>query len=250
MATRSILATATLVFASLTMIPELFGQQAVSGPARVGATASDGIRTDRLTPRQLQTWRSIEQIVRAVDRTGRPLHPRLFSLWQWAGTSGHVIYIELIDKKNPQTYHAGFLAVQEPIAKDSARIAVIQLWCTIIEKASVQKEVRRADGFIPFEGLGKSERYAQVLGHELVHAELQLEDPSYDGLCRELEKERTAFLKSRQQSLKGGTYDESSKERLSRILSLTGQIEKPAQTAEVEIWRELLDGQTKKAGTR
>ncbi len=243
MAPRSILATATLVFASLTMIPELFGQQAVSGPARADATASDGIRTDRLTPRQLQTWRSIEQIVRAVDRTGRPLHPRLFSLWQWARTSGHAIYIELIDEKNPQTYHAGFLTVQEPNGKDESRIAVIQLWCTIIEKASVQKEVRRADGFIPFEGLGKFERYAQVLGHELVHAELQLKDAAYDRLCREQDRETAEFLASRQQNPKGKAYDPSSKERLSRILSLTEQIEKPAQTAEVEIWRELLNGQ-------
>ncbi len=250
MATRSILARATLVFASLTMVPELFGQQAVSGPARVDATASDGIRTDRLTPRQLQTWRAIERIVQAVDRTRRPLHPRLFSLWQWALTSGHVIYVELIDEKNPQTYHAGFLTVQEPVAKDSARIAVIQLWCSIIEKASVQTEVRRPDGFIPFEGLGKFERYAQVLGHELAHAQLQLKDSSYDGLCRELEKERTAFLASRRQDSSGGSYDQSSKEQLRRILSLTERIEKPAQTVEVEIWRELLGGQTIRAAIR
>ena len=27
-----------------------------------------------------------------------------------------------------------------------------------------------ANGFIPFEGLSQKERYAEVLGHELVHA--------------------------------------------------------------------------------
>ncbi len=83
MATRSILATATLTLATLTMIPEAFGQEVQIGAKREGATASDGIRTDRLTPRQLQTWRSIERIVQAVDGSGRPLHPKLFSLWQW-----------------------------------------------------------------------------------------------------------------------------------------------------------------------
>jgi hypothetical protein len=249
MATRSILATATLVFASLTILPKLFGEQAVSGPARADATASVGIRTDRLTPRQLQTWRSIEQIIQAVDRTGRPLHPRLFSLWQWARTSGHAIYIELIDEKNPQTYHAGYLSVLEPNGKDTSKIAVIQLWCSIIEKASVQKEVRRPDGFIPFDGLGKFERYAQVFGHELVHAQLQLEDSTYDGLCMELDKERTAFLSFRRQNPRSGSYSQSSKNQLRRILSLTEQIEKPAQTAEVEIWQELLEGQTIRAAT-
>lgn len=250
MADRSNLAKAILALAFMTMIPRLFGQEAGSGATRDDATASDGIRTDRLTTRQLQTWRSIEQIVQAVDRTGRPLHPRLFSLWQWARTSGHSIYIEMLDEKNPQTYHAGLLTVQASDGDNGSRIAVIQLWCSIIEKASVQKEVRRADGFIPFEGLGKLEHYAQVLGHDLAHAELQLKDSSYDGLCRELEKERAAFLSSRQQNPKGNAYDQSSKERLSRILSLTEQIEKPAQTTEAEIWLELLGGQTVRVAAR
>ncbi len=250
MATRSILATATLALANLTMIPAGFGQEAQIGAKKDGATASDGIRTDRLTPRQLKIWRSVERIVQAVDGSGRPLHPRLFGLWRWAQTSGHAIYIELIDEKNPQTYHAGFLTVQESSGKDVPRIAVIQLWCSIIEKASQQKEVRRPDGFIPFEGLGKFERYAQVLGHELVHAELQLKDPAYHRLCREQESERIAFLASRHQNPKADSYDQSSRERLARILSLTEQIEQPAQRAEVEIWRELLEGQEVRAAAR
>ncbi len=78
MATRSILAKVTLALATLTMIPGGFGREVQSHAKKDGATASDGIRTDRLTPTQLQTWRSIERIVQATDRTGRPLHPRLF----------------------------------------------------------------------------------------------------------------------------------------------------------------------------
>ncbi len=104
----------------------------------------------------------------------------------------------MVADKNPQVYHAGFLTIEEPNGIVAPRIAVIQLWCSIIEKASVQTEVRRPDGFIPFEGLGILERYAQVLGHEFVHAELQLNDPVYDQMCREQEKERSAFLSSRQ----------------------------------------------------
>ena len=250
MANRSILAAAILVLAGLTMIPSMFGQQALTGATRDDATTSDGIRIDRLSPKQLQTWRSIEQIIQAVDRAGRPLHPRLFGLWRWAQGCGHAIYVEIVDEKNPSTYHAGFLTVQAPNGDTSRSIAVIQLYSWVIEKASVQKEVQRPDGFIPFAGLGRLERYAQVFGHELAHAELQLEDAAYDRLCRDLEAERGLFLSSRQQNLKASAYDQTAKDRLTRIRSLTEQIEKPAQSAEVEIWRELLTGQAIRAAAR
>jgi hypothetical protein len=250
MANRSKLATATMAFAFVTMIPGLYGKEVECGATRDDASASDGIRTDRLTPRQLQTWRLIQQIVEAVDRTGRPLHPRLSSLWQWAQSSGNTIYIEILDEKNPQTYHAGLLTVQEPNGRGTGRTAVIQFWSSIIERASAQKEVRRADGFVPFEGLGRIERYAQVLGHELTHAALQLQDPVYDQMCRDLETEKAAFLASRKQNVQGVAYDQSSRERLSRILSLSEQIESPAQKAEAEIWRELRDGQHMRAAAR
>ncbi len=117
MATRSILATATMALATLTMIPEGFGQEVQIGAKREGATASDGIRTERLTARQLQTWRSIERIVQAVDGSGRPLHPRLFGLWQWAQTSSQVIYVELIDEKNPRPITRDFLPCRKPTTR-------------------------------------------------------------------------------------------------------------------------------------
>jgi hypothetical protein len=87
------------------------------------------------------------------------------------------------------------------------------------------------------------ERYAQVFGHELAHAALQFGDPAYDHLCQELERERAAFLSTSQRNRMGNTYDESTRQRLTRLQLLTEQIEKPAQSAEVEIWRELLNGQ-------
>lgn len=250
MANRSIPAAATLALACMTMIPSVSGQQALSGATRDDVTASEGIRTDRLTPRQLRTWRSVEQIIQAVDRAGRPLHPRLFSLWRWAQISGHAICIELLDDKNPPIYHAGFLTVQAQNGDESKKIAVIQLFSWIIEKASEQKEVQRPDGFIPFDGLGKLERYAQVVGHELAHAALQLEDPAYSRLCRELEIERSAFLASRQPNRKSAVYDQTMQQHLARLQSLTEEIEAPAQSTEVEIWRELLQGQGLRAGVR
>ncbi len=71
MATRSILATATLALATLTMIPEGFGQEVQIGAKGEGATASHAIRTDRLMPTQLQTWKSIQQ--RSTGPEGRSI---------------------------------------------------------------------------------------------------------------------------------------------------------------------------------
>jgi len=250
MATRSILTTATLALATLTMIPDGFGQEALFDARRDGATASDGIRTDHLTPRQLQTWRSIEQIVQAVDRAGRPLHPRLFGLRQWARTCGHQIYIELVDEKVPRTSHAGLLTVRGSAENGASRVAVIQLWRSLIENAPVYKETRLGHGFISFAGLSKLERYALVLGHELTHAALHLQDPEYSRLCMDLEAEAEAFLSFRQQNLNSSSYDQTMQRRLERIRSLTDQIEKPARLAEVEIRQELIEGQRAKTATR
>ncbi len=250
MANRSIPATGILAAFSLSMIPGLFGNEVASGATRGDADASTGILTDRLTQKQLQTWRSIEQIVQAVDRGGRPIHPRLQSLWQWARTSGHTIYIEMPTEIGPYAYTAGLSTVQPPKGKETARIAVIRLWCSVINRATVLDKYRRPDGLLPFDRLGKLERFAEVLGHELAHTALQLEDPVYARLCRELEMEVAAFLSSRRQAAKGSLYDQSLKDRMSRIESLTEQIEKPAQAAEAQIWRELLDGQSFRASAK
>jgi len=53
-------------------------------------------------------------------------------------------------------------------------------------------------------------------------------------------QKRRHFLASRKQNRKVAAYDQSKLLRLARLQSLTEQIEKPAQSAEFEIWRELL----------
>jgi len=253
LANRSIPGTAALVLACLTMVPGALGQQVPPEASTARSATTDphgGIHLDRLTARQLQTWRSIEQIIQAVDRAGQPLHPRLLSLWRWAQRCSHTIYIELLEEKDPSIYRAGFFTIQGSNSTDSRRIAVIQLYCRVIEEASVQERVRRSDGFIPFEGLGKLERYAQVFGHELAHAALQLGDPIYDRFCRELQTEEDVFLSSRQLDRKGTRYDEATLQRLAHIQSLREQLEEPVRSTEVEIWRELLAGQRARAAVK
>ena len=72
-----------------------------------GTQVSTGFRTDRLSPRKLQAWKTIEQIVFAEDASGRFSHPKLHSLWQWVETSGHVVYLELPDSKDRCDHEAG-----------------------------------------------------------------------------------------------------------------------------------------------
>jgi hypothetical protein len=99
----------------------------------------------------------------------------------------------------------------------------------MIGRARICEANRRAGGFIPFAGLRKKERYAEVLGHELTHAVLLLLDADYLGL----------YLQRKAQF-----YCSSPDSRL--IDSLTSLIEGPAEAAEEEIWRELKAGRESK----
>jgi len=247
MVTGSNLRIAALVVAFLTVMPSAEAQQtrppAIESAAAFKGGMQTGFITERLSLRQLRVWNSIERIAFAEDRSGHPLHPKLRSLWHWVETGGHAIYVELVDRKDPAIYHAGTFTVEKSAPMRKNQIPVLRLYLWIIDEASMGKEVARPDGFIPFKGLGKNERYAQVVGHELAHAALIMDDPDYARLCRELDEEAAKFLLQRQGSSIRAAYDQATQQLLSRLKSLTAEVEKPAQAAEVEIWRELLDGQ-------
>jgi hypothetical protein len=210
------------------------------------ATASDsidegsGFCTARLSAKHLQIWKTVEKLVPAQDKAGRPLHPRLESLWRWAGQSGHVIYLEMTSEKNLPVYHAGKLFFERIDTAGGRHELVIRFNLSVIDGAQVQEQVRRSDGFLPFEGLDRMHRYAQVLGHELERARLLVEDPVYMGVHTEMEREVREFYECRKRSAGGRSYSEEALQHLTRIQSLTVQFEKPAQTAEATIWRELL----------
>jgi hypothetical protein len=101
-------------------------------------------------------------------------------------------------------------------------VVLIRLNLGMIDRAIASERSRRADGFVPFAGLEKKERYAEVLGHELAHVVRLLTNPDYSGLYRQ-----------RQALADTGSQD------IQVIGRLTSLIESPAEAAEVEIWREL-----------
>ena len=160
-----------LLFALTGMSPTSYAQQPLPATAASNsAMAPTGIRTDRLTPRQLRTWRAIEGIALAKDASGQVANPRLYGFWQWAETSGYVIHVEFRDPKARGDREAGRFMIERSDPDGRAQTALIWLCLPIIDETLVKNRIPGTDGFIRFEGLGRKERYAEILGHELAHA--------------------------------------------------------------------------------
>ena len=202
-----------------------------------------GIRTDRLSPRQLVAWRAIEAIVLGKDASGRFNHPKLQSLWQWVETSGHVIYVELPDPKDRCDHQAGRFRIEKADIDRQKYIAVIRLCLSVIDGALVRKRARNMDGFIQYEGLSREERYAEALGHELAHAVWILGDRSHARLIEALDREVEEFNNRRREAVHGVAWDEQARQSLRKMQSWIGEIETPAETAEAEVWQELRKSQ-------
>ena len=183
-----------------------------------------GVLTDRLNKSQLRIWESIVGIVLAKDKEGRPTHPKLYGLYQQADASGHEIYIELSTERSTLRA-AGWCRIEPGTGSTQKDVVLIQLNLGMIDRAIASEVSRRADGFIPLAGLAKRERYVEVFGHELAHAVRLFTNSDYRGLYLE----RLALA------------DIGSKE-IQVIGRLTSLIEKPAEAAEIEIWRELTAG--------
>ena len=164
------------------------------------------------------------------DWEGHPRYPSLYGLYQHVDTGGCEIQIELSTQKATMCA-AGFCRIEhhtEGVPKD---VVLIMLNLGTIDRAIPSDEARRAGGFIPFACLGKKERCAEVLGHELAHVARLLTDPDY----------RRLYLERQ-------TLADTGSEDLRLIGKLTRLIEHPAEAAEVEIWRELTAGRQAKMG--
>jgi hypothetical protein len=248
MANRSILGTALLLAGFMTITPNATGQPRKalnhSDPA---VEMASGIRTDRLSPKQLRVWAAIERIVFAKDRSGRFIHPKLRSLWQQAETSGHVIHVEMPGPRDDLDGRAGRFVIERFDPDGKSHTAVIRLCLPVIDGAVTDRIFRRTDGFIPFKGLGKEERYAEVLAHELAHAVWFLSDLRHARLMGDLDSEVDEFYNRRRHVAHGAAWDEQMERHLDRIESLTTEIERPAETAEKEIWQELLQNRPRKS---
>ena len=218
--------------------------------ARAGRTTeiAPGIHTDRLSARELRIWKKIEAIVLAQESPGRYAHPVLYGLWQWAGTSGHVIYIQLVDPKSRWDNQAGRFKIEKADPYGRKHVAVIELCLPVIDEALVRRRVGAGNGFIQYDGLGREERYAEVLAHELAHAVWTLSDQDRTRLVDDLDREIESFGR-RRRALGRRAWGEEMRQHLQRVESWKETIEKPAKMAEEEVWRELRSGRIRGSAT-
>ena len=196
--------------------------------------ASGGLRTDRLSPRQLHIWKRIVKIVLAEGRDGRPLHPTLRRLWEAVDTSGHVVQVEIPDSEGATSFIAGRFEVTkvDPEGRSHEALIVLNLW--VVDRVSTGTADGRPGGFIPFKGLGRNERYAELLGHELAHAVWALGATERACLAQRVQRELEGLQMARE------TPPSHPAEGLRvRVGALEQLLEGPAEVAEEAIWKEL-----------
>jgi len=189
---------------------------------------------------QLCIWKSVEAIAKVLTPAGRPRYPRIHGLWQQVQSSGHTIYIEM--PKNGVENVAGLFLVEKEDSTAMNHTLAIHLYLPAIDGADTGKWARRANGFIPFARLRGCERYAEVLGHELAHAALFLQDPDYARLMQDQDNATAEMIALRKRHTKKAITDPAFSQCLGRMESLERQVEGPAIAAEIEVWQELAQG--------
>jgi hypothetical protein len=199
-----------------------------------------GIRTDRLSRSDHETWRAIIRIVNAADRDGRPLHPALRALWDHVDSSRHTLFVEIHRSKGASSYVAGRFEVTSVDPEGGAHQGRLILNLRVIDRASTGAGAARPDGFIPFAGLGKVERYAEVLAHELAHAAWHFADPERARLAARLQGALEELVRRRSAAWARGLVEPDAD--LAHVEGLALDQEAVAEAAERAVWKELRSG--------
>lgn len=203
-----------------------------------------GIRTDRLSGKKLEAWNSVVAIVKATDEVGRPLYPRLRAAWDAVDVSGCAVFVELPDSRSRRLYILGRFAVTRVDAEGTAVEGVLVMNLAAVDRAASGPGAARPNGFVPFAGLGKRARYAEVLGHELIHAAWAFADPERTRLSMGLPGDVAALGRQILAAL-AAQGSEAITDRARELERLSRQVEEPAEAAEQAIWAELAGRQAR-----
>jgi hypothetical protein len=222
--------------------------QSDEGSMRNGRAFASGILADRISPKDFRRWDAIKRIVFAEDPRGSPLHPTLRSLWEQVDNSGHAIHVELYCRSRTLSNTAGAFRIELFDPLGIRHVAVIRLYLSNIDMASVRPTAARSNGFIPFLGLTREERYAEVLGHELAHAVHILSDLTRARMVEEMiEQTNEEFLW--QLKIYGHTNIKPELlQRLRRRDLFLKDLEEPAYMIEMMIWGEIVLGRCRVRG--
>lgn len=208
--------------------------------AWLNSAPATNIIADRLTSKDLRRWNAIKRIVFAEDIEGQPLHPTLRRLWDQLERSGHVIYIEMRGMGHAISNTAGVFHIERFDPEGIKHVAVIRLYPEIIDRAYVGPTTARSDGFIPFQGLGKEERYVEVLGHELAHAVHILSNLARARVVKEVVQETNELFLSYGRRYGYANIGSEMQRRLTIRDALLKELEEPAEAAEMLVWKEIL----------
>jgi hypothetical protein len=203
-------------------------------------TDISGLIMSRLSAKELDLWREMERIVFAEGADGRPLHPTLRGLWEWVETSDHAVFIQIARSSRTTSTTAGSFAIERFDPKGEKHIAAIRLNLSSIDRAYVGPITARDNGFIPFEGLSKKERYVEVLGHELAHAVHILSDLERARKVEEMVEETNEILLSQRRNRRVNLLAPEMNRRLSRRDALLKDLEEKAEEMEYVVWQELI----------
>jgi hypothetical protein len=248
-----------VVLATVASVPSVAGAPQPD-PNRVAALApailpepaapGKGFLLDRLSEGDLRLWRAIEEVVTASDETGAPRSATLRRLSDWARTSTHALHVEMVRRSRLPAGTAGIFRVERVDPRGLSHAVVIRLCPENIRRAKVSQGPDPIASFVRFEGLTEPERFAEVLAHELAHAEYFLESPerlaqldAAQGTIEEL-----LSRAARAKGPRGAAYEELA--RLSREpLAVLAACEAHAESVEGAVLRELA-GSGRLAGGR
>jgi hypothetical protein len=203
-------------------------------PAKPGA----GPLLDRLSKKDIRIWRAIEEVVRASSPSGQPRSPTLRRLWEWARTTTHVIHVEMVSPFLKPAGMAGNFRVERTDPAGVSHVAVIRLCPRNIRLAVVGRGPNSIEPFVRFEGSSEVERYAEVLAHELAHAEYFLESPERVAQLTAAQAAIDAFLSDAGRAVKPMHHE--LERRLPQALAVLAACEAHAESVEAVVLRELV----------
>lgn len=189
------------------------------------------LRPDRLSKGQRKAWKGIAAMAMATDTTGRRLYPTLHGLFIEVDSSPHVVHVEL-RRPSGSGAIAGRFRIEriEPYGRFEATLT--------LDLRTIDRIHPGGEGtqHVPFGALGRAERRAQVLTHELAHAAWAGSRPERARQAFEVQSEieRLAIL-----ARTVGTSDPGFGAQVEASERLVRQMEEPALLAEAAVSAEL-----------
>ena len=205
---------------------------------------TSGILTDRLTSKQAEQWQKLKTMVFAEGLDGKPLVPTLRNLWISLDSSGHSLFVEFPKSDGLTTNTAGSFQLEHFDSNGKHHRAVLRLYLHVIDRAYTGHSAARENGFIPFKGLRKDQRYAEVLGHEFAHALDVFSDLERARVVDELIVQTNEMFYATYTQKPAKPVGAELQQRMSKRDALLEELENHAEVAEQGVWAELLAART------